>query len=82
MKYNKSRAALFIVGRLICVAFLIMLFPGAMMLVSKSFNSLGAAIRIPYAYIYAAVPLGIIMMLCSYASAIPQLAKEYLGGKR
>ena len=82
MKDNKSRAVLFIIGRLICVIFLIMFFPGAMTLVSKSFNSLGAAIRIPYAYIYAAAPLGIIMMLCAYASAIPQLAKEYREGKR
>lgn len=33
MKDNKSRAVLFIIGRLICVIFLIMFFPGAMTLV-------------------------------------------------
>ena len=82
MKNNKARAVLFIIGRLICVVFLIMFFPGSIVLVSKSFNSLGAAIRIPYAYIYAAVPLGIVMMLCSYASAIPKLARQYREGER
>lgn len=82
MKNNKARAVLFIVGRLICVVFLLMFFPGAITLVSKSFNSLGAAIPIPYSYIYAAAPLGIVMMLCSYASAIPKLAKQYREGEK
>ena len=82
MKNNKLRAILFVVGRLICVTFLLMFLPGSLVLVTKSFNSLGAAIRIPYAYIYAAVPLGIVMMLCSYASTIPAMAKQYQNGER
>lgn len=48
---------------------------------TKSGNSLGAAIRIPYSYIYAAAPAGIIMMLCAYASAIPKLARQYAKGE-
>lgn len=36
----------------------------------------------PYSYIYAAVPVGIVMMLFSYASAIPQLAKQYAKGEK
>ena len=82
LKNNKVRAALFVISRLICVFFLIMFFPGAIALVQKSSNSLGAAIRIPYSYIYAAVPLGIVMMLCAYASAIPQFAKKYAKGEK
>lgn len=82
LKCNKIRAWLFIVGRVLCVIFLIMFFPAAIDLVSRSGKSLGAAIRIPYSYIYAAVPVGIAMMLCSYASAIPKLAMEYEKGER
>lgn len=82
MKNNKARAVLFIISRLICVVFLLMFFPASIILVQKSGNSLGAAIRIPYSYIYAAAPLGIIMMLCSYASAIPRLAKQYKRGEK
>lgn len=82
LKSNKVRAGLFIVSRLICVVFLIMFFPGSIALVQKSGNSLGAAIQIPYSYIYAAAPLGIIMMLCSYASAIPKLSKQYAKGEK
>ena len=82
LKNNKVRAGLFVVARLISVLFLIMFFPGAIELVQKSGNSLGAAIPIPYSYIYLAAPLGIVMMLCSYASAIPRLAKHYAKGEK
>ena len=82
LKDNKIRAGLFVVSRLICGVFLIAFFPGAITLVQKSGNSLGAAIRIPYSYIYAAAPAGIIMMLCAYASAIPKLARQYAKGEK
>ena len=82
MKNNKARAILFIVGRLICVVFLLMFLPGSILLVTKTFQSLGAAIAIPYAYVYAAAPLGVVMMLCSYASAIPKLSKQYREGEK
>ena len=82
LKNNKMRAILFVVSRLICVVFLVMFFPGAITLVQKSGNSLGAAIQIPYSYIYAAAPIGIVMMLCSYASAIPKLGKQYAKGEK
>ena len=45
-------------------------------------EAVGAAIRIPYSYIYAAAPAGIIMMLCAYASAIPKLARQYAKGEK
>jgi len=77
MKNNKLRAGLFIVSRLICVLFLLMFLPCSLALVSRSGQFMGAAIRIPYSYIYLAVPIGVIMMLCSYASTIPKLAKQY-----
>lgn len=82
MKNNRYRATLFIVSRVLCVVFLLLFFPASLTLVSKSFNSLGAAIRIPYAYIYAAVPIGIVMMLFSYLSTIPRLARQYAKGEK
>ena len=82
MKNNKLRAGLFVLSRMLCVVFLVLLFPASLVLVSKSGSSLGAAIPVPYSYIYAAVPVGIVMMLFSYASAIPQLAKQYTKGEK
>ncbi len=82
MKNHKAKAALYVFSRLLCVIFLILFFPGSITLVQKSTRSLGAAIRIPYSYIYAVVPVGILMMLCSYASSIPSFARQYLKGER
>ena len=82
MKNNKLRAVLFIIARLVCVVFLILFIPASFELIQRSGNSLGAAIRISYSYIYAAVPLGCVMMLCSYVSAIPRLAKQYAKGEK
>jgi len=82
MKSHKVKAGLYLFSRLLCVVFLILFFPGSITLVEKSTRSLGAAIRIPYSYIYAVVPVGILMMLCSYASSIPQFTRQYLKGER
>lgn len=82
MKNNKARAALFVVARLICVLFLLMFLPASIALVARSGEIMGAAIRIPYSFIYAVVPAGIVMMLCSYASTIPRLAKQYREGEK
>jgi len=82
MKSHKVKAGLYLFSRLLCVVFLILFFPGSITLVEKSTRSLGAPIRIPYSYIYAVVPVGILMMLCSYASAIPQFTRQYLKGER
>jgi len=82
MTNNRLRAGLFIVSRLLCVLFLLMFLPCSLALVSRSGQFLGAAIRIPYSYIYLAVPVGVIMMLCSYVSTIPKLAKQYREGEK
>ena len=82
MKNNKARAMLFVISRIICVIFLLMFLPASIALVMRSGEIMGAAIRIPYSYIYLTVPLGIIMMLCSYASTIPKLAKQYREGEK
>lgn len=81
IKNNRIRAGLFVVARLICVVFLIMFLPASIELVIRSTHFLSAATKIPYSYVYLAVPIGIVMMLCSYASAIPRLAKKYREGE-
>ena len=81
MSDNKKKAILFVVSRLVCVVFLIFYFPAAIELVIKSETSRATSIPLPYIYVYGAVPVGIVMMLLSYASAIPRYAKKYLKGK-
>ncbi len=82
IKSHKAKTILYVISRFLCVVFLVLFFPSSITLVEKSTRSLGAAIRIPYSYIYAVVPVSIVMMLCSYASSIPRFAKQYLEGKR
>lgn len=82
MKNNRIRAALFIISRMICVLFLLMFFPASVSLVARSAEIMGASIRISFSYIYLAVPIGIIMMLLSYASTIPKLSKLYREGEK
>lgn len=81
IKNNKIRAALFVISRMICVVFLLLFLPASIDLVSRSTHFQSAAMQLPYSYIYLAVPLGIVMMLCSYASTIPRLAKKYREGE-
>lgn len=82
MKNNKARAVLFTLARLICVIFLIFYFPSSIVLIIKSETSRATSINLPYSYVYAAVPVGIIMMLLSYASAIPKHVKKYMNGEK
>lgn len=81
-KSAKTRMILFVVARLICVVFLIVFMPFSIQLIIRSSVSRAASLPIPFAYVYAAVPVGIVMMLLSYASAIPAFAKKYLKGEK
>ncbi|MEW9124826.1 MAG: TRAP transporter small permease [Thermotaleaceae bacterium] len=82
MKDNKKRAILFVVARLICVIFLIWYLPASITMILKSKTSMAASIPMPYAYVYLAVPVGIVMMLISYASTIPNYMKKYMKGEK
>jgi len=81
IKNNKTKAVLFTIARLICVLFLILYFPASIAMIIKSQTSMAASLPLPYAYVYLAVPVGIVMMLLSYASTIPNYAKKYLKGE-
>lgn len=78
---NKKKAIMFLISRLICVLFLIIYLPASIELVIKSETSRATSLPIPYSYIYMAVPIGIVMMIASYMSAIPKYTKKYLEGK-
>lgn len=82
MNNNKIKATLFVIARLICVVFLLMFLPASIKLILKATSSMATSLPLPYSYIYAGVPIGIVMMLLSYASTIPKYAKEYLKGER
>lgn len=82
MKSHRRKAILFVMARLICVFFLIVYFPSAIQLIMRSATSRAVSLPIPYGYVYAAVPVGIVMMLLSYLTTIPRMAKEYAKGER
>ncbi|GMO43158.1 MAG: TRAP transporter small permease [Treponemataceae bacterium] len=76
------RAALFVFARLVCVAFLLAFLPNSVNLIIRSGTSMAASMPIPYSYVYLSVPIGIIMMLLSYAKTIPAMGKQYLKGEK
>lgn len=78
IKNDKFRAVYYCVSRLIGIAFLVMMFPASIELVQKTGNSLAAAIPIKWSYIYLAVPVGIVLMLWSYITALPHYTKKQL----
>lgn len=85
LSYTRSRrrkAILFVIARMVCVAFLVIYFPSSIQLILRSTSSRASSLPIPYGYVYAAVPAGIVMMLLSYLTTIPRLAKEYAKGER
>jgi TRAP-type C4-dicarboxylate transport system permease small subunit len=79
---HRTRAGLFVFARLLCVVFLIAFFPHTINLITRSGSSMAASLPIPYSYVYASVPIGIIMMLLSYAKTIPFMGKQYLKGEK
>lgn len=81
IKNNRVRATLFVIARLICVVFLIVYFPASITMIAQSRTSMAASIPMPYAYVYLAVPVGIVMMFLSYLSTIPRYAKKYRDGE-
>ena len=80
MKSNKARFYLYVVSRIIAVVFLVLFFPASVQLIISSTMSRAASIPLPYTYVYLAVPVGIVSMLLSYASALPQFAMKYKRG--
>ena len=78
LKNHKVRAVLYAASRLVGVAFLAVLFPASITLVLRSQNSMAASLPISFFYVYAAVPVGIVLMLWSYLTALPRRTKEIL----
>ncbi len=79
---HKIKAGLFVLARLICVVFLLIFLPASIKLILNTTSSMATSLPLPYSYIYTGIPIGIVMMLLSYASTIPKYAKEYLRGER
>lgn len=76
IKNNKLRAIYYCVSRVIGIIFLIVIFPASVTLVQKTGNSMAAAIKISWKWIYLAVPVGIINMLWAYITALPKYTKK------
>lgn len=78
IKNDKFRAAYYCFSRIISIVFLLILLPASITLVQRTGNSLAAAIPIKWSYIYLAVPVGIVLMLWSYITAVPHYTKKQL----
>lgn len=76
----KTQTIVYVIARLIGVVFLICLFPASITLIQKTGNSMAASLPLSFSVIYAAVPIGIILMLWCYIRAIPEFAMKWLKG--
>jgi TRAP-type C4-dicarboxylate transport system permease small subunit len=81
IKDNKKRFYLYAISRSIAIAFLLMFFPASIQLILMSTLSRASSIPLPYTVVYLAVPIGILNMLLSYASALPKFALRYKRGE-
>lgn len=79
-KVPKVQAIFYVFSRLLSVVFLICLFPASIALIQRTGNSMAASVPIPFSVIYAAVPIGILLMLWCYIKAIPEAVKKILKG--
>lgn len=68
---TRVKVMLFVLARLACVLFLIMIIPGSIELVMKSQNSMASSIKLSFSVVYLSIPVGAVMMLLSYINAIP-----------
>jgi TRAP-type C4-dicarboxylate transport system permease small subunit len=81
MKDNRNRFRLYVFSRIIAILFLLLFLPASIQLILNSLTSRAASVPLPYAFVYLAVPVGIISMFLSYASALPRLAMKYKNGE-
>jgi TRAP-type C4-dicarboxylate transport system permease small subunit len=82
IKGRAAKARIFILTRLLCVLFLIVIFIPSIQLIMKTTTSRAASLPIGYTWVYLAVPVGVIFMLCSYITTIPAYAKMYRRGDK
>lgn len=80
LKNSKIKFVLYVVTRLVAASFLIVLLPASIVLVQRMGNSYSSAVGIPYSIVYLSFPVGAVSMLLSFASAIPQHAKQIKNG--
>ena len=78
IKNDKFRAIYYCISRIVGIVFLSILLPASITLVQRTGNSLAAAIPIKWSYIYLAVPVGIVLMLWAYITAVPHYTKKQL----
>lgn len=77
----KIHAGIFIVTRLLCVAFLIVMIPAGIELTQKSAMSRAAILPVSFKYVYASFVVGSVMMVLSYAGTIPRYVNNILKGE-
>lgn len=78
---NRKKAILFVLSRLVCVVFLLLIIPSSIELIAKAKNSRAASMNLSFSWVYLSIPVGIVNMLLAYANAIPRLAKKYRKGE-
>lgn len=76
----KVQAVFYVISRVIGMIFLICLFPASITLIQKTGSSMAASLPLSFSVVYAAVPIGIILMIWCYVKALPVFTKKILKG--
>ncbi len=77
----RPKMIMYIISRLVCVAFLIIMVPAGYQLVIHSVNSRASTIPLTFNYVYASFLVGAILSLLSFAVSIPRYAKKISRGE-
>lgn len=78
----KMQTVMFIITRLVCVAFLVLMLPASLELFQKASTSRASILPVTFQFVYASFVVGTIMMILSYASSIPKFARKISKGER
>lgn len=74
----KARAILYTLARLLSVVFFIICIPAGLELAGRSVNSYGASVHVSFKYIYAAIPVGAVLIVLAYLTRIPKQWKTIM----
>ncbi|MGI5967242.1 MULTISPECIES: TRAP transporter small permease [Anaerotruncus] len=82
LKNNKTKAVLYLIGRLMCVVFLVWIFPASIELINRTKSSMAATLPLSFSFVYASFAVGAVMMLLSYIATLPKTTAAIWKGEK
>ena len=73
---KNTKKAVLILASIICIIFCILMFYNGIIMVQRTMNQRSAAMSMPMAYAYAAIPMGFLVMVINFIQIIIQMLSD------